>query len=429
MIAARLTLDEPPPGGAVDPLCFRVRGWLWLDARQSEIAAIEVWDGETCVGEIAQRYDRPDVVAALSLPAEARVGFQVIARLPPQPPGTLREIAVCARFADGTRTDALLRQQIVAGPLAESPHGALLAALPPNALGLEVGAHAQPVTGLAPFYTDNVAAFAGIPGKVDFLSSTLALPVPDDTLDYLCTSHVLEHLADPIAALLEWERALRPGGFLYLVVPDMRRTFDHPRRVTPVSHLLDDFTTPASFERDAPHLREFVHEIDWSRLRYGSDPAQHPAWREATLVELTAALRKGESIDIHFHTFTPDSLEALLRALGFIGEADARFEVVARAENYPADRDDGFGLLLRKRGAARPRPAMATFHLAHAQPGFPALPLVNPVTLAPVHAPARAAGGPPDLVAPAQSTPRRAWSGRVRRHWLALRARTRLRLA
>lgn len=423
-----ITLDEPAPGGAVDPLCFRVRGWLWLGACQPDIAAVEVWDGETCAGEIAHRYDRPDAVALLGLPADARAGFQIIARLPPQPPGTLREIAVRARFADGTRTPALLRRQIVAGPLAASPHGALLAALPENALGLEVGAHAQPVTGLAPFYTDNVAAFAGIPGKVDFLSSALALPLPDGTLDYLCTSHVLEHIADPIAALLEWERVLRPGGFLYLVVPDMRRTFDHPRRVTPVPHLLDDFTTPASFERDAPHLHEFVHEIDWSRLRYGSDPAQHPAWREAALAEFTAVLRRGESIDIHFHTFTPESLETLLRALGFIGEPRATFDVVARAEDYPADRSDGFGLLLRKRGERQRAPRRAaTFQLAHPLPGRPALPLVNPVTLAPIREPARAPGGQPNLLAPSEARLRRPWSGTFRRWWIARRARRRLR--
>ena len=34
------------------------------------------------------------------------------------------------------------------------------------------------------------------------------------------SSHCLEHLADPAAALAEWWRLLRPGGILMLVVPD-----------------------------------------------------------------------------------------------------------------------------------------------------------------------------------------------------------------
>ena len=44
------------------------------------------------------------------------------------------------------------------------------------------------------------------------IAEAVALPLPDDTLDYLISSHVLEHLPDPISALHEWHRVLRPGG-------------------------------------------------------------------------------------------------------------------------------------------------------------------------------------------------------------------------
>ncbi|MGK7345659.1 MAG: glycosyltransferase family protein [Candidatus Nitrospinota bacterium M3_3B_026] len=42
----------------------------------------------------------------------------------------------------------------------------------------------------------------------------------DDSLDYVIARHNLEHYADPVRALSEWTRVLKPGGVLGLVLPD-----------------------------------------------------------------------------------------------------------------------------------------------------------------------------------------------------------------
>ena len=44
--------------------------------------------------------------------------------------------------------------------------------------------------------------------------------VAEDSLDFVHSSHCLEHLRDPKAGLAAWFRALRPGGFLVVTVPD-----------------------------------------------------------------------------------------------------------------------------------------------------------------------------------------------------------------
>lgn len=54
----------------------------------------------------------------------------------------------------------------------------------------------------------------------DIVSSADDLPFEDGEMDYLLCSHILEHLIDPIAALKEWRRILKPGGKLYLSLPD-----------------------------------------------------------------------------------------------------------------------------------------------------------------------------------------------------------------
>ena len=41
-----------------------------------------------------------------------------------------------------------------------------------------------------------------------------------EVFDCVYSSHCLEHLSDPITALKNWVRVTRPGGFLYIVVPD-----------------------------------------------------------------------------------------------------------------------------------------------------------------------------------------------------------------
>ncbi len=44
--------------------------------------------------------------------------------------------------------------------------------------------------------------------------SICSLPYEDDTFDLVMSAHVLEHLPDPVAALGELKRVLRPGGLL-----------------------------------------------------------------------------------------------------------------------------------------------------------------------------------------------------------------------
>src|SRR3954464_2013884 len=59
---------------------------------------------------------------------------------------------------------------------------------------------------------------------------------PDDSYDFVLSCHNLEHIANPVKALKDWIRVTKPGGSIILVLPDRRRTFDHRRSPTPVSH-------------------------------------------------------------------------------------------------------------------------------------------------------------------------------------------------
>ena len=46
-----------------------------------------------------------------------------------------------------------------------------------------------------------------------------ALTYPDHSFDRLIATHVLEHLPDPVKVLREWNRVVRPGGVISIVLP------------------------------------------------------------------------------------------------------------------------------------------------------------------------------------------------------------------
>jgi SAM-dependent methyltransferase len=55
--------------------------------------------------------------------------------------------------------------------------------------------------------------------KIDIISDITAIPAPDASFDVVLCTEVLEHVPDPLAAMREMCRLLKPGGHLILTVP------------------------------------------------------------------------------------------------------------------------------------------------------------------------------------------------------------------
>lgn len=56
-------------------------------------------------------------------------------------------------------------------------------------------------------------------GKIDYVSDVTSIPAPDGYFDVILCTEVLEHVPEPIAALREMARLLRPGGRLFVSAP------------------------------------------------------------------------------------------------------------------------------------------------------------------------------------------------------------------
>lgn len=120
-------------------------------------------------------------------------------------------------------------------------------------------------------------------------------PVASMSEDFIVASHVLEHLANPLRAIDDFHRVLRPGGTLLILLPDRRRTFDRDRRPTALEHVVADFETGTD-EVDDEHIVEFLTNtgIDSEILKAMETD---PRYREAVL-----APHRDRSIHVHCWT-------------------------------------------------------------------------------------------------------------------------------
>jgi SAM-dependent methyltransferase len=149
--------------------------------------------------------------------------------------------------------------------------------------------------------------------------------IADGSLDFVVANHFIEHTQDPISTLENHARVLKPGGILYLGVPDKRRTFDRDREITSVAHIARD-------RREGPGVSRTEHYEDWARHVERSPD-----------VQARARLLMDDDYSIHFHVWTPDAFRALLE------HARSEESLPLRIEEMVPNRDE-FIAILRKQG-------------------------------------------------------------------------------
>jgi SAM-dependent methyltransferase len=180
---------------------------------------------------------------------------------------------------------------------------------------------------------DRFRRFARIPATdVDVLADAAVLPLQNEVLDYVISSHCLEHVPDPLICLEEWLRVLKPTANLLLILPHLDRTFDRGRPVSTLEHhlaergLVNDLDSPLHFD-------EWERRVLRDRPGWLSNPG---AKRPDGSLNPRYAAERGR---IHYHCWTQDEVIRILQHL--------RCKIVAAIELLP-ERPDSFLVVARK---------------------------------------------------------------------------------
>jgi predicted SAM-dependent methyltransferase len=140
--------------------------------------------------------------------------------------------------------------------------------------------------------------------------------VKDNSQDFTVASHFFEHSADTITAFKNLMRVTKKNGYIFLVIPDKRFTFDKERPVTSFEHILEDF-------KEGPELNKRQHFEEWSEFVDG-------AKGEKAITERTDHLIKMD-YSIHYHVWSPkEMLDYFVRIREILDES---FDMKLFAEN------------------------------------------------------------------------------------------------
>lgn len=90
-------------------------------------------------------------------------------------------------------------------------------------IGLDIGCGKWPLPGARP---------------IDLARGENAEALPEREWDYIFSSHCLEHLANPVAAIEHWKTRIRPGGVLFLYLPHPHQKYWHPANCRKHLHIM-----------------------------------------------------------------------------------------------------------------------------------------------------------------------------------------------
>lgn len=98
--------------------------------------------------------------------------------------------------------------------------------------------------------------------------------IDDQSLDFIFSNHVFEHLVNPLGVLRTWWKKLRPGGVIASVVPDCRYSFDARQPPSTMVDVMEQTSlksfspTPGMYERWCRHTQPANTPEDLRRRQY-----------------------------------------------------------------------------------------------------------------------------------------------------------------
>lgn len=176
-------------------------------------------------------------------------------------------------------------------------------------------------------------------------------------MDYVISSHTIEHMVDLLGFFKSVASLLRTGGVLALAVPDLRYTFDFFRSPSTIGQVL------AVHRRgDSRHAPETLFDA----MSHSTNVTGVTAWLPGTYtpeISLSSTLdhawqcyqddlERQHYIDCHAWCFTPSSFLLLVHELRHLGQIDLAVKSVCTAADHNTGSEFIVQLEKRERGVA-----------------------------------------------------------------------------
>jgi SAM-dependent methyltransferase len=169
--------------------------------------------------------------------------------------------------------------------------------------GIEIGGSAHNAFGLNTLnvdYTDDYTTvfkkqeieLVGKCMKVDIVASGDNLPFKDNTVDFVISSHVIEHFYDPVETIEEWLRVVKPGGYVFIIAPHRDRIGElaGPRTLPP--EIIERHERP-----NPPKVDNHGHYSCWKTQDFVGF-CQHYGWKIVAVQDIDDKVGNGFTVVI-----------------------------------------------------------------------------------------------------------------------------------
>ena len=148
-----------------------------------------------------------------------------------------------------------------------------------NLKGIEIGRGAQnnyhlnAITVDSPYHDEwnnEQLRYGGSISPIDIIAEANLIPLEGNSQHYVFTSHVLEHLADPISAIKEWYRIIKDQGYIAMVIPNRNAlTDDRGKPLTTLREICQMHAAPVTLTTTSAHLTRWTPVTVIDLIQYG----------------------------------------------------------------------------------------------------------------------------------------------------------------
>jgi len=165
--------------------------------------------------------------------------------------------------------------------------------------------------------------------KIDYICKADNLDkIKSNSQDFIIANHLLEHLENPIKALLERYRVLKDKWIIFMAIPDKRKTRDHNRKRTKLEHIISDFIHPSK-------ARNQEHYLDFAQIHLS----------DLNLIEKEAKRLESINFSIHYHVFIEEDVLAIIERCN--SKKHTKFNIIHIKHTTKNPADNEFIIILQ----------------------------------------------------------------------------------